>query len=105
MENNCAFQESDALGKEIQKNMDKMKNIYLAQPNYLFGNTANLPYSVGVLAAAFSNETIAQNYISRTLYSYVKKYKKLCRKSKAHSLLVFPAICGILNTIRNLHNW
>ncbi len=40
-----------------------MKNVYLAQPNYLYGNNAYLPYSAGAIAAyAFDDPQVAAHY-------------------------------------------
>ncbi len=46
------------------------KNVYLIQPNYLFGDTVYLPYAAGVLAAyAWSDKAVAERYkLGRIVY-------------------------------------
>jgi len=40
-----------------------VKNVYMFQPNYLYGNQAHIPYAIGVLAAyAWHEEEIKENY-------------------------------------------
>ncbi len=41
----------------------ELKNLYMIQPNFLYGKTAHLPYACGTLVAyAFSDEDISTNY-------------------------------------------
>ena len=45
-----------------------MKNVYMFQPNYLYGKNAYLPYAIGALAAyAWSDERIKKSYALKQL--------------------------------------
>ena len=49
--------------QELRGVFRSVKSVYFVQVNYLYGNTAYLPYAVGSLAAyAWQNETICREY-------------------------------------------
>ncbi len=46
-----------------------MKNVYMFQPNYIYGNQAHIPYAIGTLAAyAWHEPEIKENYCLKKLH-------------------------------------
>ena len=73
-----------------------MRNIYLAQPNYLFGENVYLPYSVGLLAAAaFEHETIKKEYKLKDIFFIREDINKIADSLENPFLVGFS--CYIWN--------
>lgn len=72
------------------------KNIYMIQPNYLYGKSAHLPYAVGTVSAyAFQDATIKANYTLKKI-QFLREDPDVCvREAQA------PFLVGLSNYVWN----
>lgn len=58
------------------------KNVYMIQPNYLYGKSAHLPYAAGTVAAcAFNNEDIRTRYSLKKIQFLRENIDKVIREA------------------------
>ena len=59
-----------------------IKNIYMIQPNYLYGSSAHLPYAAGtIIAYAFINEDIKSHYSLKKIQFQRESIEKTVREA------------------------
>lgn len=64
------------------------KNIYMIQPNYLYGNSAHLPYAAATVAAyAFSDPLISKNYKLKKI-QFLREEPDFCARMAENPFLV-----------------
>ena len=75
---------------------NRKKNIYILQVNYLYGNTAHLPYTAGALLSyAMADEKVAANYRCGKIFFIREKPEKILDS------LEEPAVVGFSSYIWN----
>jgi len=66
------------------------KNVYLIQPNYLYGKSAHLPYAAGTIAAfAWNNEDVKANYNLKKLQFIRENIEKVVKQAENPFLIGF----------------
>jgi hypothetical protein len=64
------------------------KNIYMIQPNYLYGKSAHLPYAVGTVSAyAFQDAAIKSNYTLKKI-QFLREDPDICVREAQTPFLV-----------------